>query len=241
MNDLTAYIDSYFNGLLNTEEKKVFETSCEKDEAFAGEVALYIANRSALRDELLQQKRKEWEGKAGPAKRNTTRVVKMKRWYAVAAAAVVIGIVFLLVPFGETPQQLADEYIKGNLRQISVTMSGSNDSLQTGIEAYNKKEYRKAHEIFSQLYQQHPGNTDALKYDGLSSLMLEDYSGAVNLFDSLATKQNLFSNPGLFFKTLVLLKRNQPGDKEAAKLLLQQVIDGGLDNKKEAAEILKKM
>jgi hypothetical protein len=241
MNDLTAYIDSYFNGLLNPEEKKVFETRCESDEAFAEEVALYIASRSALRDEVLEQKRNEWKRRDDSTKKNKAKVVKLKRWYMAAAAAAVISIVFLLIPSGKTPQQLADKYIEGNLRQISVTMSGSNDSLQTGIEAYNKKEYRAAHEIFSRLYRQNADNSDALKYDGLCSLMLEDYNVAIKLFDSLAVKQNLFSNPGLFFKALVLLKRNEPGDKEAAKLLLQQVINEGLVNNKEAAEILKEM
>jgi tetratricopeptide (TPR) repeat protein len=241
MNESTEHIDNYFNRLLSPEEKQDFETRVENDEAFAEEVALYIAGRSALRDELLQQKRKEWEGKTDPAKRISTRVIKMKRWYAVAAAAAVISIVLLLVPFGKTPQQLAGKYIEDYLRQISVTMSGTNDSLQTGIAAYNKKEYRKAHEIFSKLYHQHPGNTDALKYDGLSSLMLEEYSGAINLFDSLAAKQSLYANPGLFYKALVLIKRNEPRDKEEAKLLLKQVIDGQLDDRKEAARLLQKM
>jgi hypothetical protein len=241
MNELTAYIDNYFNGLLNPEEKQVFETRCESDETFAGEVALYIASRSALRDEVLEQKRNEWKRRDGSTKKARTKVIKLKRWYMAAAAAAVISIVFLLIPSGKTPQQLADEYIEANLQQISVTMSGANDSLQTGIVAYNRKEYRAAHEIFSRLYRQNADNSDALKYDGLSSLMLEDYSGAINLFDSLAAKQNLFYNPGLFYKALVLLKRNQPGDKEACKLLLQQVIDRKLDNNKEAAEILKTM
>ncbi len=241
MNDLTAYIDNYFNGLLKPEEKQVFESRCENDEAFAEEVALYIASRSAMRDELLEQKSKEWKNLDDSTKKNSTKLVSMRRWYIVAAAAAVICFVLLLIPFGESPQQMADAFIKDNLQQISVTMSGTTDSLQTGIEAYNKKEYKKAKEIFSEIYLVHPDNTDALKYEGLSNLMLEDFNNAIILFDSLAAKQNLFANPGLFYKAIGLLKRNGSGDIEQAKQLLQLVVDKQLANDKEAVRLLQKI
>lgn len=239
MNESTTYIDDYFNGLLNPEEKRDFETRCEVDEAFAAEVAGYIASRSAIRDELLQQKRKEWEGHS--IKKNNARIVNLKRWYMVAAAAAVICMVVLFVPFSKSPQQMAGNYIDDNLQQISVTMSGTTDSLQNGISAYNKKAYAEAHEIFSRLYLADPNNSEALKYDGLCSLMQEDYTGALRLFDALAAKQNLFSNPGLFYKALVLLKRNGAGDEDAARKLLKQVVEKELEGHKEAAGLLQKM
>jgi hypothetical protein len=53
-------------------------------------------------------------------------------------------------------------------------------------------------------------------------------------FNELAAKKELFSNPGMFLKAITLLQRNQPGDREQAEQLLQQVIDEKADGSKEA-------
>jgi tetratricopeptide (TPR) repeat protein len=246
MNELLEYIDNYFNGLLSPGEKGVFETRCETDEQFAAEVALYITSRNALRNEILELKRKEWKNIGNTsgviAKKKSAKPVKMRRMYLLlAAAASVIAIVFLLLPYKKSPQQLADSYIKKNLQRLGVAMQGTKDSLQDGISAYNKKEYEKAQVIFEQLYRNDPDNTDALKYEGLTKLMQLDYDGAAGLFDELAAKQNLFANPGLFYKALVLLKRNAVGDTDKARQLLQQVIDRRLEGDKESAELLKRI
>ena len=54
------YIDSYFQQTMDTGERRVFEKRCEEDEAFAQEVAFYLASRESLREELLSQKQSAW-------------------------------------------------------------------------------------------------------------------------------------------------------------------------------------
>ncbi len=239
------YIDDYFNGLLSPEEKQVFERRCETDEQFADEVALYIASREAIRNEVLAQKRNEWkqltDTNVVKMKKEETRVLRMNRWYLMAAAASVIGIIFLLVPFRKSSQELAANYIKENLEQLSVTMDGSKDSLQMGIDFYNKKDYQHALPLFRDLYKKDTANTDALKYAGLTYLMQEDYNNAIHSFDTLAAKQGLFANPGLFYKAITLLKRNHNSDKLAAKTLLHEVVNNQLEGQKEALQLLKKL
>lgn len=245
MNELWNYIDDYFNELLPPEEKQKFEQRCETDEQFANEVAMYISSRDALRAELLEQKKNEWKllGTTPVVEINKTetKVVNINRWYLLAAAASVIGIVFLLLPFGKNANELANAYVKNNLEQLSVTMDGSKDSLQTAINLYNKKEYANALIIFNDLYAKDSTQTDALKFAGLTYMMQNNPDDAIKKFDELAAKQYLFSNPGLFYKALVLLKRNKSTDFDEAKKILQQVADQQLEGSKEAAAWLKKI
>ena len=69
---------------------------------------------------------------------------------------------------------------------------------------------------------------------------LNNYDKALEYFTILEADTGLYSNPGKFYKAITLLKRNKDGDKDAAKLLLEQVRDENLEGKKEAEEWLKK-
>ena len=69
---------------------------------------------------------------------------------------------------------------------------------------------------------------------------VEGLRKALEYFQELA-RYVLYTNPGLFYQALTLLKRNQPGDKEQAKQFLQQVIDRHLDGDETAREWVKKL
>jgi len=59
---------------------------------------------------------------------------------------------------------------------------------------------------------------------------LQQYDKAIDYFFQLEY-YNLYSNPGKFYQGLTLLKRNMPGDKQAAKVLLQQTLQNDLNGK----------
>ncbi|GEM_PF-3375213 len=80
-----------------------------------------------------------------------------------------------------------------------------------------------------------------LKYEGFAYLLLKDYDKAVKSFHALSLKLDLFSNPGLFYEALALVKRNSAGDADAARKLLKQVVDKKLEGETEAEKILKKL
>ena len=191
----------------------------------------------------LAQKRSAWknlDARSAIPVTQPAKVFKMRPWYAVAAAASIIGILFLVISLGQNkPEQLASNYIQQNLQTLSITMDGSKDSLQTAINNYNKKEYAAAQSIFQDIYTRSNTQTEALKYSGLTYLMQNNYAQAIAKFDELAAKENLFSNPGLFYKALALLKRNTGDDKETAKKLLKEVVDKKLEGSREAAAWLK--
>ncbi|HYK47506.1 MAG TPA: tetratricopeptide repeat protein [Parafilimonas sp.] len=251
MNTTLEYIESYFQHTLSPDERKSFEQKCEADEEFAREVAFYVTTRQSLREELLEQKHTEWkEGREAenlaavqdipsiaPAKRSILR-----SWsaYAAAACLVLAASVYL---FEATPstQKLAANYVNDNYSEISQQMGADlKDSMALGKSAYNDKQYDKAGQVFDAFGKDHPDISDAKKLAGLSYLKQKNYDAALTQFDELA-KMDLHINSGDFLKAVTLLERNNPGDKEEAKKLLQKVIDGQEDGSDKAQEWIKKL
>ena len=52
-------------------------------------------------------------------------------------------------------------------------------------------------------------------------------------------QKGYFDNPGEFYQALTLMKRNLPGDKQKAKILLQEVVNKNLTDNETAQDWLK--
>jgi tetratricopeptide (TPR) repeat protein len=238
------YIESYFHQTLNSDEKKAFENRCETDAAFASEVAMYIATLQVLRETLLEQKSAEWKAENEVEQEAAVPVIPMfkrsgvGKWimYAAAACLLLVASVFLF-EVQTSPHNVASKYI--NNYDLSSAMDASHDSLELGISAYKDKDYDKSLQYFEGVEQSDPSNSDAKKYAGLAYLQKENYNKAIQQFDELA-KMELHNNAGDFLKAATLLKRNNPGDKEAAKALLQKVVNEKEEGSEKAEEWLKK-
>ena len=242
------YIDSYFKQTMDAGERHVFEKRCEEDDAFAQDVAFYMMARESLREELLQQKQSAWRTK------NTKNIIDelpfiptlkkslTSRWIAYAAAAcLVLAASVYFFEANTSPKKLAENYIRTNYSNLSQTMDASHDSLQTGIEAYNNKQYDSALQLFLGVQKNDPLNSDAKKYAGLAYLQKNYYDSALQQFDELANMKGLFGNPGDFLKAVTLIERDKPGDKEMAEKLLQKVVAKKEEGSNKAAEWQKKL
>jgi tetratricopeptide (TPR) repeat protein len=228
------YIESYFTGRCTDTERQQFEDRCVHDQAFAEEVAFYIQTRATLKEELLSQKRAIWHST------HTQVTARLRTIYLTTAAAAAVLLLFslylIIQPKG--PAKLAATYIRTHYDHLSQTLDGSRDSLARGITAYNNQSFQQAEDLFTPLA--HNGNTDARLYSGLVYLRLKDYDQALRQFDTLANITSLYSNPGPFLKAITLLQRNAAGDREAARQLLQDVVDHQLDGSQEATAWLQK-
>jgi tetratricopeptide (TPR) repeat protein len=80
----------------------------------------------------------------------------------------------------------------------------------------------------------------AKKYAGIVYLRLSNYDKALAYFQDLEKYTSLYANPAIFYHALTLMKRNQPGDKQTAKQLLQQVVQNNLEGKGNAKQWLDK-
>lgn len=245
MSESLPYIDSYFTETLSAEEKIAFEKRCEADESFAEQVAFYIASRDALKNELHQQKKKEFEElyKRLPIEQKQAGVLRRITPYIAAAAACLVLFFGWMAYFKPaSPQQLASEYVSGNFSTLSIRMGADGkDSLSAGIYAYNEKNYQEAEKIFKGLSQNKELASDGIRYLGILYLATNRYDEAITQFDNLSKYGTLFANPALFYKAVVLMRRSAPGDREAARILLEEVVRKDLSGSKEARKWLNKL
>ena len=243
MNDIEIYAEAYFRRQLSDAEIKQFEERCIHDAAFSREVALYISTEEGIRQQLLDEKKRQWRAirtSAGTATDIPERKLIIRKWMVYAAAAcvlVAVAMIFTLRSSG--PQQIAVEYIAQHYTYLSQTMNASPDSLQQGIAAYNNKDYNTALQLFEKVYQSNPANSQAKKNIGLVYLRTKQYDKALQQFEELANTPGLHDNSGLFLMAATLLERNNPGDVARAKELLQQVVQQKTEGSKEAVKWLK--
>src|SRR5690606_12359777 len=123
---------------------------------------------------------------------------------------------------------------------LSQTMDATPDSLQLGISAYNNEDYARALQFFQAVLDKQPENSEAIKNIGLVHLVYGDFEEAIQHFDRLAAVENLYSNPGNFLKAVTLMRRNESGDKQEAKQLLEQVVRENAAGSEQAKEWLRK-
>jgi hypothetical protein len=245
MSEDLEYIERYFLGNLSAGEKEIFEKRCEGDPDFAREVSLYITMRAGLRQTLIDEKR---EGFRQLYKsRDSKPIAVLRPWssgltrYAVAAAAgLLIFLSWMLFLKSDSPKELAQGYVKENLGSLSATMSEGSDSLQLGIAAYNTKDYNKAEGIFRALSKNKKYSIEATKDLGLTFLVRQQYDDALEQFDALSGNDSLYANPGPFYKAVTMMQRSGPGDEEAAKLILQDVVKKQLPGHKVASGWLRR-
>lgn len=241
MNETYEYIDAYFTNTLTEAEREAFEDRCVNDTAFANNVALYVASRQAVRDELLQAKQQQWVPVV--TVKSATRKTLLQRILPYAAAAcVIIAVALYFIINSPSQQSLAHNYMQQHYAQLSVNMGKEPDTtLQTGIYAYNSRQYKKALKPFVLLEMKNPGGADEKKYLGLVYLMMQDYDKALAKFDELANIKGLHNNPGNFFKAVTLMERGMPGDTGQVKQLLQQVVNEKTEGEEAAKNWLEKM
>lgn len=252
--DNSELIEGFFNGGQDSEQVRAFETRISSDPGFAEEVAFYLSVHTMAREVRQSEKKQQFRElyiKSQPAKITTLRISTRatpsqpfrtpvrKLSYYIAAAAVVAGITFSIYNYVQpgSPQQLAAKYEVEHLKMLGVTMGGGVDSLQKGLNLYNDNKTGQALAIFEQLCQKDSTDSKARENAGLAALRLKDYDKAMSYFKKLET-YSLFSNPALFYQAVTLMDRNQAGDVDSAKKLLQQVVQKDLEGKEKAQEWL---
>jgi tetratricopeptide (TPR) repeat protein len=240
-----GYIESYFKGELLPDERRQFEQRITDDAAFAEEVAFYCSAIAATKDQLVEGRKKQFRelyNNNKDKRKKTAPSLVRKLWPYITAAAVVTGIIITLNIFSNpSPQQMADTYIRKNFEvPMGVTMDTREDSLNKAINLYNENELPAALRLFENLIQKDSTALHAKKMAGIVSLRLQLYDKAIDYFTQLE-RLTLFSNPGKFYHALTLIKRNQPGDREKAKQLLNEVVDMNLEGKETARTWLKSL
>lgn len=242
MSNALEYIDSYFQDEMPQAERLTFERRCEEDPEFAREVSFYVATRIQVRADLREEKKRSFDLMYKDLASRKKSESRLRRFipYAIAAAASVLIFVLFFVNQDPSSEKLASLYMEENFATLSVTM-GDRDSLQTGIEAYNKRDFSLAAKIFSGLTNDSTVAAEATRYLGITYLQQGNFEQAIIQFDRLAAWPDLQINPGKFYGAVARLKRSVGNDKAEARKLLQEVIDEKLSGSNEASAWIDKL
>lgn len=235
-------IEAYFGKTLTAGARAQFEREMRENAELAGEVAFYLAARKAqvdgARQEQLQARHAEWQRLTENGEGREGKVSKpLKSWWAAAAvvAALAVGLAWYLNVSGPSYERLAHEYVSKELQAVDIRMDGNADSLQLAARLFNDGSLEEARRVTDGLLANDPDHAEAKKLAGIVSLRMKDYDKAIEHFQQLGAREDLFSNPGKFYEALARLERNGPGDKEKAEGLLKEVVKKGLEGK----EVLK--
>jgi len=256
--DNLEYIESYFSHEPDADRTREFDKKIESDPVFAEEVAFYLSVLNVSREEFQSKKRNQFreiyqknqavnpppvQESSGSHLKRTSRTTPVRKLvYYIAAAAAVSGIIFGTYTFSNSasPQQMGSQFAKEHLQNLGVTMSAHSNSQQTGLTMYNDGKYAEALIQFEKIIQSDTSDFTAKEYAGLSAFQLKDYSKALAWFKELETYTDNYANPAHLYQALTLMERNQPGDNEKAKQLLQQIVEHDQEGKETAQEWLKK-
>jgi tetratricopeptide (TPR) repeat protein len=255
--DNLDYIDNYFGGELPPEESGRFEKRIQEDPAFADEVSFYLSalaiSKEAHVGEQKERFRELYRGGAGGGVAGEEgvggqgvgrgKVKRMNPWYAIGAAAVILAVVVFSWLYFQRPADaptLADRYIRQNLAVLPVKMGGA-DPIQSGTNLYNDGRFSDALQQFEGVLRADSLNPTALQRAAIVYLRMENYDKALEYFKKLETHTDPHVNPALFYEALTLMRRSHPGDPDLAKQLLKRIVEGNLNKKNEAQELLGKL
>jgi tetratricopeptide (TPR) repeat protein len=244
--DTLLYIDEYFTGEPSEYLKKEFEKKILEDPAFAEDVSIYLSAKQIAGEQSVKQSKVRFREiyaaykKTNAAAKPVGIIRKLLPYIAAAAVLTVLIIGWAVFSGSGSPEQMADKYIKENFQTLGVTMGSKEDSLQIGYRLYNEGKLNEALAQFESIMLRDTSSSQAIKYAGIASLRLKKYDKAISFFSQLGDNTQLYTNPGKFYQALTLINRNQPGDKQQAKDLLQQVVKNDLEEKEEAKKLLDK-
>jgi tetratricopeptide (TPR) repeat protein len=245
--DSLEHIDAFFNGEPTPEEASQFEKRILEDPAFANEVADYLSALATSREaNTVEQKQRfrELYQQQAPKLAEVHKInLRTRRWLPLAAAAAILVIVaftWLLSSRHADPSSLADRYIQQNLTVLPLKM-GAPDPMQTGIALYNSGQFAKAAQQFHELLRADSLNPTALLNAGIVSLRVDNYDKALEHFTRLQKLTDPHVNPALFYEAITLMRRNNAGDADHAKLLLGWIVREELNRNQDARELLSKM
>ena len=222
MEKYTELIERYFDGLLTAEEQSQFGKLKSTDSEFQEEFAVFekaqmILELDALR-ELKENARKLDKEISIVPKKNSTN------WMKIAASILLIAVVGTVF-FAQ------NSYSNEGLYEMAYTPVGDHISdlgsgktdLESAMQLYNKKEYKKAIEAFSAIENVEPKNQVAKFYLGQSLLL--DGQSMQGIYTLLEVSGD-YQPEALWYAALGQLKEN---NTENCISILNQIIEEDQD------------
>ncbi len=249
--------EDYLTNKMSEKERLLFEEQLARDEDMRADFGVYAKIEEEMKQDP-ESKAEEQALKESLATLNTTYfnaqhrenaptipISRNNTWnyiLGIAATSVVfLAAYFVFFHSVQDVNQMAGEYFTSRYEQLGQTMGSTEDLMQQGISAYNKQDYETAINYFEAVLDENPQHYQAKLNIGLSYLSMQEWENALSQFGELAERQDLFQNEGRFLQAVAYLKRNEEGDNEKAKPLLEEVVERNLYGAERAKQWLKEL
>ncbi|MEJ7646658.1 MAG: hypothetical protein WKF87_18825 [Chryseolinea sp.] len=241
-NDITL-VEKYFDEMLNNAERKDFDRRMQTDQNFKmlverEQVLINSIRMHGVQEDLQFLKKLE---ETLNDKKTVTLNPSSKRWYYVAAAAVIAFLIVAKVFYtpAPSPEELFHAYFKPypNLFEPTVRGEATATSRTEAFKAYEQGDYERAATLFSNLLktEKEPG---ILLLLGNSNLILGNIEEAKNNFITLNSDFDELDIQSKWFLSLCYLKS---GDMERAKPILAELGNTEISYAAKAKELLEKV
>jgi tetratricopeptide (TPR) repeat protein len=216
MNDVFETIESYLNGSMPEEERRLFEERLKNDPELAETFRVYQGIESsmqtkpgneedekALRLSLSQLGKEHFKPEPAVTRRLFTA------WQAVAAifvGAVAVVTVMWFVRHNHS-QDLYNKYAKYDLVEPGVRGGGTDTLAVRAAAAYNAGEYITALPLLEKYIAKDPSDTEMLLALGVCYLERSRYGQALQVFNTISSGKTVFVNQAKWFRALTYLKQ----------------------------------
>lgn len=253
--DIYTQIEAYLNGELEGEELQKFEQQIKTDTSFAAQVAqhreleemligLEIDNWRQRAEILLEEKKAKISPKI---KSLQTKNARSKGQYFLKAAAVFLLVAGLAYFYTSrptiAPEQLAMSYfeqteasIYGGIERGDAPSNENEQLLNTAHQQYQQNNYQQAATTLSKVGSSSPLYPESTLLIGLCQLHLQQYSEAIQSFQTVANHSNTLSQEEANW--LLALAHLQNGDREIGKKQLENIAAAKGGFSKQAASLL---
>jgi hypothetical protein len=236
--DKDLLLDKYFEGNLSEEEKHKFNELLSNDSDFKAEFEFQKKAKVAVS----LSERKKLKSQLNDIENSLKQKNNNKIWLSIAASILIflsLGSIFVWNSSAKNDNLYADFYETFPNIEAPTTRGESTLNVKSkAFFAYDSKEYKKAKELFSEIYKAE--KTDyAIFYIGLSEMELNEHKKAINTFSLFeGDAHNNFYYYVKWYKSLCYLKEN---DMENCKKLLIEVANNTNPFQSKSKELLSKL
>jgi tetratricopeptide (TPR) repeat protein len=217
-------IDAYLSGELSDAARQDFETAMASDAELNSHVEAFrltqstIGKHHAANDEAerLTNLLTPLTNEHFKAEKQMGKVVSMRRTFmAIAAAACIVGLVFLMIP-GVSLNDIPVEAMSG------ATTRGETTPMSVAAKLFNEKRYEEAIAAFLSIRKEDTtaNNAEVQFYLGVSLVKTKQDAMALPLFESLSSGSSVYQEDARFFAALSAYHLK---DMPKAKLYAAQV------------------
>ena len=229
-------IEKYIAGNLTPEEHQEFSLLCKNDASFKKELDFHINLQkvTAYEDNLtFKETVKSFETAHYSSKRN-----KRVWWVAASFIGVLIATYFFSVQQSSHETLFAENFEPyRNVIQPIVRGIVSDDLKTQAFTSYEKKEYKKAIQLFSEI-QKTEMDSYYTFYKANSFLALDNTNKAISSFIEYIDSEGEFKDKATWYLALAYLKDKQD---EKAITIFQKISDSKSYNHEKALPLLKKL